>query len=260
MTQNTKISGSTLKIIAVISMTIDHIAASLLYRLITLQPAWSFVNSENAEIWRYVYYGCRVFGRLAFPIYCFLLVEGFLHTGSKLKYGIRLLVFAFISEIPFDMAFQGALFDSSDNNVYFTLFLGLTAICLIDPILKKMDQVSDSVIFTISWFLLKGLIVAAIGGGLAWIAEYVLNTDYGFFGVAAIVVMYLLRSEREIGMLASVLVLTGASAVEAFAVFDVLLVRYYNGERGRQRKYFFYFFYPAHLLILGLICYFLGIM
>ncbi len=259
MDKKFSVTGSTLKIIAVVSMLIDHVAAVLLNGMLAYQPSWGFVNAGNREIWSTVYLVMRGVGRLAFPIYCFLLVEGFVHTRSRIKYGARLLAFAFISEIPFDLAFRGALFDSSYNNVFFTLFGGLIVMELTEIILSHMDQVSDSVIFTIAWFLLKVLIVSAVTGAVGYIAENILNTDYGFAGIAAITIMYVLRREKEIEMLAGVLMLTTASFLEAFAVADVLLVRFYNGERGKQMKYFFYLFYPIHLLILGLLGYFLGI-
>ena len=109
------ISGSTLKIIAMITMLIDHIGAAVCMRMM-LAEGFGDLNGaaeETIKAWVTVhadlystYYMFRMIGRIAFPIFCFLLVEGFKHTKDAKKYAIRLFAFALISEIPFDLAFQ----------------------------------------------------------------------------------------------------------------------------------------------------------
>ena len=92
------LNGFTIKIIAMISMLTDHTAAV-------------FVNAEQHA---YLYEFLRGAGRIAFPVFCFMLVEGFMHTGDVKKYLLRLFIFAVISEIPFDLAFfacPGTYFD-----------------------------------------------------------------------------------------------------------------------------------------------------
>ena len=107
------ISGYWLKVIAVISMLIDHTSAVILEQIPGLEnPAFLM----------------RIIGRLAFPIYCFLLVEGFYHTRRRAKYAGRLFLFALISEVPFDLAFSRRMWDFSSNNVFFTLLFGLLVI------------------------------------------------------------------------------------------------------------------------------------
>ncbi|NLC03985.1 MAG: TraX protein, partial [Tissierellia bacterium] len=91
-----------LKIIALISMVIDHYGA---------------IFQSGIDIY-------RIIGRLAFPIYAFLLVEGYTHTRDVKKYGRRLLIFALVSELPFDLAFYGKL-SFTHQNIFFTLFIGL---------------------------------------------------------------------------------------------------------------------------------------
>ena len=108
------ISAATLKWIALITMTIDHFAASGLFS----QLAYGMVGWRLAD---QLYMLLRIIGRLAFPIYCFLLAEGFRHTRSRERYALRLGLFALISEIPFDLAACHVVWDWNDQNVFFTL-------------------------------------------------------------------------------------------------------------------------------------------
>ena len=111
-------SGTTLKWIAVISMLIDHTAEVLINHNAALTD----------PIWAQIYVLMRGIGRIAFPIYAFLLVEGFLHTRDVKKYLARMLTFAVVSEIPFDLAVFHTPFYWGYQNVFFTLFLGLLAL------------------------------------------------------------------------------------------------------------------------------------
>ena len=130
--QNRKgISGSTLKFIAVFSMLIDHIAASVL-----LNP---LVNANSAFMISLAHV-MRMFGRLAFSIFCFLLIEGFLHTKNRKKYALRLALFALISEIPFDLAFSYKSFDFSYQNVFFTLLIGLLVMIGFQTITDRWNE------------------------------------------------------------------------------------------------------------------------
>ena len=117
------LSGSWLKIIAMVSMVIDHVALHLLRFYPDYTVALFSVGSKQVS-W---YFLMRCIGRLAFPLFAFLLVEGFLHTHDRMKYGRNLLLFALLSEIPFDLAHQGCLF-APKQNVFFTLFLGFLAL------------------------------------------------------------------------------------------------------------------------------------
>lgn len=99
------LSGSTLKLIAIITMLIDHIGAAVIARLL--------IAGQGSEMLYKIYYAMRAVGRVAFPIFCFLLVEGFFYTGSRKKYALRLFGFALLSEIPFDLAFSGKYWNSA---------------------------------------------------------------------------------------------------------------------------------------------------
>jgi hypothetical protein len=213
------LSGSTLKLIAIITMFIDHIGAGILER----QPTYMYGYGSLHQI----DFVLRLIGRIAFPIFCFLLVEGFLHTRNVYKYAIRLLLFAFISEIPFDLAFRGAIFETLYQNVFFTLLIGLITLIAI----RKFE------------FSLPLKLAAMLAG---FFAAQILQTDYAGFGVMFIVLLYSLHDNIKLrNIIGSVAILWEITAPIAF-----IPITLYNGERGYQMKYFFYVFYPAHLLLI----------
>lgn len=253
------LSGCWLKMIAVITMLVDHTAATILERLLAQQPDWAPITQDNYQTWLGVYFIMRLIGRMAFPIYCFLLVEGFHYTKNRAKYALRLFVFALISEVPFDMAFNQCFFSMDYNSVFLTLLIGLLAIWAGDALSKRIKLKATEGIWSFLTELLKWLVVVAIlliGGGLAEL----LHTDYGASGVIAIGIMYLFYSRRMVGFGLMVLFLgMFAGVIEWMAFLMLIPMHFYNGTRGKQMKYFFYAFYPAHLLILSLICYFLGL-
>lgn len=228
-------SGSTLKIIAIVTMLIDHIGASLIGPMRQLLPP----PSQLGNLCRIIYPHMRQIGRLAFPIFCFLLVEGFLHTSNVKKYAFRLFLFALISELPFDYAFSNHLIYQSHQNVYFTLWIGL----LVMMGMSYFEYRGSQSKFDPYINLLMQILIAA--GGLLF-ARF-LHTDYSYKGVFLIIVLYSLRLDRKLQAI------FGAIAIswEAAAPLAFLPIWFYNGKRGRQMKYFFYWFYPVHLLILG---------
>lgn len=129
------LSGSTLKIIAIITMLLDHIGASLVQPILASTASaagvtdWSMPSLAAAYPGAAIpYYALRYIGRISFPIFCFLLVEGFLHTKNLHKYCLRLAIFALVSEIPFDLAFHQTPFYQASQNVFFTLLIGLLVI------------------------------------------------------------------------------------------------------------------------------------
>ena len=217
------ISGSTLKLIAIITMFIDHLGATVLRTVLGCQSVLEDPILRNT--WGNIYNLSRDIGRLAFPIFCFLIVEGFLHTKNVKKYA------GLISELPFDLALKGSWYYPEKQNVYFTLLIGLLVIAGIARITKNGTK---------NMFL--SLLPLAAGMYLAfWI-----DTDYSYKGVFLIAVLYLLRYTRLYQCIG------GAAAVswELPAPLAFIPVYLYNGKRGRQMKYFFYWFYPVHLLLL----------
>ena len=237
-TENNKksgISGAALKWIAVITMFIDHVAASfLLY----------YYRANDLFATHYdVYPLCRYIGRIAFPIYIFLLIEGLQKTRNVRKYLFRLFLFALISEIPFDLAFEHCLWNPDYQNVFFTLFLGLLALCFI----RKAEPYSPKCPHLVAIFQLCMLIAAMLIANL-------LKTDYSYAGVLAIVVMYYLRSNRTLQVIGGCTILFFLSSTsEIFALLALIPIHLYNNTRGKQMKYFFYLFYPVHLVLLWLL-------
>lgn len=206
-------------------MLIDHIGAILI-------PA----HSDMYLIFRSI-------GRLAFPLFCFLLVEGLHHTRSVKKYLIRLGIFAIISELPFDLAFSDDIRTGYllQQNVFFTLFIGLLVIYLMGLAEKKYKSNP----------LINGLIqssLVAIGCVLATL----MHTDYMFMGILLIVAFYLFRGKKVL-LAVSLFLITNFTGfyLEGLATLSIIFILAYNGERGpKGNKYFFYVFYPAHILLL----------
>lgn len=232
------ISGSTVKLVGIIAMLIDHFAAAVLARVL-LSGGWTDQLYD-------VYQILRMVGRLGFPIFCFLLVEGFQKTGSRAKYALRLGLFALISEVPFDLAFSAKVLEFDYQNVYFTLFLGLLALCAYDFIEKRKYSTF------LQWLL------CAVALGWFMILAELLNTDYGGMGVLTITVIYILRRSNVLAMAGGCAVLTLMALNELPAFFAVFPVGAYNGKRGLKLKYFFYAFYPVHLFLLWMVTWFMG--
>ena len=239
------INGSVLKWIGIFTMFIDHVGAVLVWKIyiLTLNPAW-----------KDIYWIFRYIGRIAFPIFCFLLVEGFVHTRDRKKYLGRMCLFALISEIPFNLAIDGKWFSLEENSVMLTFVLGLLLMLalhwLLEPIKGKGVNPGS--------FLRVLLALAAIG--IMMKVANLLNADYGDVGILSIALFYLIRDKRFLAalfgcgaLLISDIKELRLNYVELPALLSILPILFYDGTRGRQNKYFYYVFYPAHLLLLGLL-------
>jgi hypothetical protein len=231
------LSGSWLKIIAMASMLIDHVAAYILRYIPTFMEPLITIGHHSIT-WCYL---LRSIGRLAFPIFCFLLVEGFLHTHDRWKYGRNLFVFALISEIPFNLTHGGHIYGWSQN-VFFTLFLGFLALCVVRQ--WEEDKQNRRLALRI-----LALIVAGI----------LLRCDYGGYGISFILLLYVLR-HNEIFRTAIGCCFLGSRWIAGLAFIPIA---FYNGRRGFIQgpfgKYLFYAFYPLHLLVLYFIKVALGL-
>lgn len=202
-----------LKCIAVITMIIDHTGAVLFPGIL---------------MFRYI-------GRISFPIFCFLLAEGFFHTKDVRKYMLRLGMFAVISEIPYDLAFRNTVLEVEHQNVFFTLFVGVV-------MMYALEMSGE-------WP------VKAVEVVLAMWAASVCCSDYSYKGIMLIAVYYFLRKQRWAKHSAGAAWNLLWGEIQRYGAFATVFLALYNGEKGPSMKYFFYLFYPAHLLVLyGIHC------
>lgn len=191
----------------------------------------------------------RMIGRLAFPIYCFLLVEGYFHTSDVKKYAKRLFIFALISEVPFDLAFYNKL-GFVHQNIFFTLFIGLAAIYILDNREGKYNFNKNTVVLIKTAVILISCVLATL-----------LSVDYSAIGIIYILVFYFTRNydkfKRFITIVPIMLIVNfSASIFQQFSLLALPLLYSYNGELGPKNKILqisFYVAYPLHLMIFYII-------
>ena len=169
------------------------------------------------------------------------MAEGFIHTRDRKKYTLRMLLFALLSEIPFDLAHYHTFFRLSLQNVMFTLTVSLLTLMALDWAERRAGESKG-----LYWALTA--VITAAGMTLA----YLIRGEYVFLGVLTVALLYLLRDrigEKPLyyGRLLSLVPLLVASPWILLAVPFLLA---YNGSRGKGSKWFFYVFYPVHFLAL----------
>jgi len=205
-------NGFSLKLFALLCMTIDHVGFILFPDVLWL----------------------RAIGRLAFPIFAFLVVEGFVHTSNFKRYFSTMVLFAFVCQVP------GLFISHFPVNIFFTLSIGLLA-------MKVLSYDSINVVVRYVGVVL-----------LVLLAEFI-NADYGSYGVVLILMFYFVKS-YDLKTVQAVpfylLVSFMSSLFQLISIFSLIPIYFYNGERGFSNsyiKYGFYFYYPIHLTILQLI-------
>lgn len=204
-------------------------------------------------------------GRIAFPIFAFMIVEGYFHTKNLKKYVERLFLFAIISEIPYNLAISGSFINPFQQNVLWTFLIAIGLIWLNERVKEKKFWVKTLV-------MIATLVIAIVIGVLAM-------ADYGYGGVMTVLVFYFFRGKEWWCYLAQLVCLfylntevMGGYGVDvnifgincffhrqSFALLALIPIWLYKGKQGyhsKLLKYVYYAFYPAHLLILGLIGYF----
>ena len=221
-------SGSVLKIIAIVSMVIDHCAY--------------FLMDNNSTL----YGAMRCVGRIAFPVFAFLIAEGFAYTHNRKRYFTRLLVFAVISEVSWYLL-NGA---DGTHNVMFTLALGVVALA----VLEKLKENS----------VLCGIAILSIAYLATWS-----GVDYEWRGILMILVFNLLRNQndnlpfpygRMMQLLCAFPLMMHYGSIGALLACMTIFL--YDGARGfikgNVAKYGFYAFYPVHLLLIWCVITFLA--
>ena len=227
--EKSPLSNSVLKLFAILSMLVDHTGATIVSHL-------RYSSSFSPEVQQFMskaYLPMRKFGRLAFPIFCFFIVEGYFRTHDVKKYAGRLFLFALISEFPFDYALHHGQALMHKQNVYWTLLIGLLVIWCIDHYFRGM--------------IVPSLIVLCFGMAFAWL----LKTDYSYHGVFLIEVLYITRFSSFYQNACGAAYVMWYEGIPTPLSF--LLTFFYNGKKGWPLKHFFYWFYPAHLMLLGML-------
>lgn len=219
------VTSFSLKVVAIIGMTCNH-------------ASWIFADQLPFPFY------CVLMGAggLTFPVMAFLISEGWRHTSDCNRYLLRLGMFAVISQVPF------WVFLSHNLNVMFTLFIGLAVLRLHDTMPSKTAWLGIACIGTLA-------------SGLC---------DWGFIGVPMIVIAGLMPTVKKRALYSSALpmaafgipallgILAGSLdnlPVLLYALCNGaagLLLTFYNGERGRPLKWFFYLYYPAHIAVFGI--------
>ena len=229
------LSTAHLKWIAVFTMVLSHLAqTNLMYNM--GEEYWFM-----ADIFVFI-------GRIAMPIFCFFTVQAIIYTKNYKKYFFRLLAFALVAEVPYDLAFYEKPFYSYGQNVIFTILIAAFAIFLIDKLLKRDENIIINIV---------GIILITIA---AMYLAVLLRTDYSSMGVVAIVLIYLARNNKILSALALMIGFLFEFEVwgsvipisYGFVYLAIPLIMLYNGKRGNQNKWAFYIFYPAHLLVIYL--------
>ncbi len=212
------LDGTMLKIIAMVSMVSDHVGDLFFPGVMWL----------------------RMIGRLAMPIFSFCIAEGYAHTRDKNRYLLRMGIFALISEVPFDLAFEGKV-GFGHQNIMLTFFLSILALKIFDLIRgEEPRNIGKTVLGTLAVLVMAGLAL-------------LLRADYTIFAVIAVFLFYVLRNRHPLvrsGVGVAFLALTRTMGYYCTTGFSLIPLLLYNGKRGRGLKWLFYAFYPGHLLVL----------
>lgn len=193
-----------IKLLAVILMVIDHIGFFIFKDVVIL----------------------RIIGRLSFPLFAFLIANGYLYTRDVKKYFLRLFIFANIIQIP-------SLFMYIPINIFYTLSFGL--LCII-----VYESQKDVTLKVVGILIILGI-------------TNIIGPDYGIYGVLVILIIHVFRGKYlhiSFGILLTGLLYYGIDHIQHFAALTPFIMKLYNKEKGPKMKYFFYLFYPVHLVFL----------
>ena len=236
-----ELTSFALHIMAMVFMIFDHL--------------WGVFATDG-----YLWMTC--IGRLTYPIFAFMIVEGYFHTKNLKKYVLRLLIFALISEIPFNLVMSSSWIAPLHQNVLWTFLISILLIFLNEKANKKA-----------LWVRILVFIGTALLGCLLGIITFV---DYNHGGVLIILMFYVFRERKWWALLGQIVCLyfisvevisgqfipielfgkTFELVVQSFCVLALIPIWLYQGKQGPYNKairYLYYGFYPAHLLLFALI-------
>lgn len=257
-----------LKILAALTMLIDHAAVTLVYAKMAAYPEYvtlvfsgetvaeevvATIPAEFLSLYS-MYSVMRLVGRIAFPLFAFLLFEGFMHTSNYKRYLLRVGICALLAEIPFNLvvtkaapiyglAVETSPFHPQYQNTVFTLFLGLLMLYA----MKKLEATDISPKASMKQWI--GQMVCIM---VACVLSVLLRTDYSYIGILFIAALYLFRANKKWQIIFGCIIFLSTNIASLLAFVPIGM---YNGMilRSKKFKYFFYIFYPAHLLVLYLI-------
>lgn len=214
-------SSFLLKIVAIITMTIDHVAVVFFNKNLIL----------------------RKIGRIAMPIFAFQVGVGFQKTSAKLKYILRMFLVAIISELPFLFMLKTANINKFSLNICFTFTFALLILYLLE-LAKK-----NKLFYVISLFPI--------------ILSFLLPMDYGIYGVALVILSYYFQNKKFLlsyGIISTAIIyyLVENNTIQLYMLLVLPFLWLYNGKKGKNLKYFFYAFYPLHMLLLSWIHFYLN--
>lgn len=210
-----------LKIVAIITMAIDHAG---------------FILFSNNLIF-------RIIGRIAMPIFSFQIAIGFQKTRSKTKYIFRMFITALLSEIPLMLMLSSANYAHSTLNICFTFTFALAALYFIE--LAKKNK----------FFILISLFIT--------LATLYIPMDYGIYVLLIVLFFYFFNNKKLIYTLGMIFItiiycVSKNNFVQPYMLLSLPLLYLYNGKKGPSLKYYFYTFYPLHMLIIALIKFYLN--
>lgn len=223
-------TGFIIKIIAVITMFLDHVKYA--------------IPDTQCFLTQY-------FGRIAFPLFAFFIAEGLAYTKDRKKYITRMTIFAIISQIPF-MLFKSLFSNSFMFNVMFTFLLAMIEIYILE-FFEKQTELPN---------FLKYIIIIFTLFSILFCGNY-MPVDYRWFGIATVWIFYLLREKKILKLVLYAItvviyylyrngfIIANVDFISVlFTISPILIILLYNGKQGKKLKYFFYLFYPVHMLIL----------
>ena len=219
------LTNNQLKIIAMVSMLFDHVGKELL-------PQYSVL---------------QIIGRLAFPIFAYMIAEGCFYTKNKLKYFLTIFILGTGCQIVYMVAEH-----SFYQNVLITFSLSIALIFSLENFRVKKEKISGITLFFTVLIVITFTMVLPV-----FMEEYGFQIDYGIYGVLLpVAVFYGKDKERKLVYATGVLALLAHSfgGIQWFSLLSIPILVLYNQKRGKYNiKPLFYIFYPAHLVVIYLI-------